>query len=1083
MVLALGYAFLAQLGELLSVAPSSVTAIFPAAGFALGMLCLRGRSLWPGVWLGAMLGSTWIFHHPAGWSRTLLASALIATGATLQALAGQACMRRLDPRRRILARVGDVLRFALLTAALVCFINATIGSVSLGLCGIMPWRDLTSTWLTWWLGDTTGVVLVTPLLLVWSKPMPQEARQRLSPEGIGVALFFAVASFLAFSPWSFISEEKLPVLPMLMPPLVWGAVRLGRHGVTALALAIGLLALLNTELGFGYFAQREPQQALYLYDIYICIITITGLALAAAVEERSQAQLALEAARADLERRVIEQTQELRRTNEELVAEVRERRRAETAVREGEARLQALIDSLPFDVWATDAEGRYIVQNAAAERHWGNLLGRLSSELDAPAEIRDEWRVNNGRALAGETISESAEYPGDDESRSVLNIVSPIRLGDQIIGAGGVSIDVSDRLRFMRALDSSEQTYRSIFQSVTDGIFVHDIMSGEILDVNDRVVEMYGWTREEVRTLTIGELSAADEGYTQERGAERVRDAFSSEAVSFEWLALRKDGGKFWVEVALKRATINGRDSMLAIVRDISERKRVQEELRDKEARLSLLIGQLPAILWTTDRNLIVTSWAGSGLSRVNVSPSAIIGLNVETLAGRPERVEVVRAIHTRALNGESCAIDINWRGRSLELQLQPLRDAQERTIGVIGLALDVTERKQIAEERQAFEQQLRLVLDHTPLILFSLDRDGRCTICEGKGLQSLGWNPARIIGRTIFDVCRDAPSVVANARRALAGEEFTSIDEVARNGLIWEIIWFPIRGPDGSLEGSAAVALNVTDRVRVQRERDQLFEDERRARLGAEEAVRVRDDFLSIASHELKTPITALQYSVQGLVKLGAGESGLAHAPPKVLALLLDTIERQGKRLNKLVNVLLDVTRLEAGRFELDVDQVDLAALTREVVAHLQDELQRSGCTLELDAPEPVEGRWDRFRLEQVITNLLSNAMKYGAHAPISVAVSSIPGQALLIVKDHGIGIAPDRQGAIFERFERAVSARHYSGLGLGLYIARRIVSAHGGTIQVFSKPEEGSSFVVSLPYQPQLREREVRDRELGYG
>jgi signal transduction histidine kinase/integral membrane sensor domain MASE1 len=232
-----------------------------------------------------------------------------------------------------------------------------------------------------------------------------------------------------------------------------------------------------------------------------------------------------------------------------------------------------------------------------------------------------------------------------------------------------------------------------------------------------------------------------------------------------------------------------------------------------------------------------------------------------------------------------------------------------------------------------------------------------------------------------------------------------------------------------------------------------------------AQEAVRARDEFLSIASHELKTPLTTLQAQIQFLlqtIRKGAGAS----IPLEQFARILDTAERQGKRFASLIEELLDVSRIVAGRFALELEHVDLAQLVRSVLASFETEVARSGSPVTLTLGAPVVGRWDRLRLEQVVANLLSNAVKYGAGRPIEVNLEADGGSVRLTLRDRGIGIAPEDQARIFERFERAVSGQHYGGLGMGLYITRQIVEAHGGSIQVESEgPGKGATFVVRLP------------------
>jgi PAS domain S-box-containing protein len=234
-----------------------------------------------------------------------------------------------------------------------------------------------------------------------------------------------------------------------------------------------------------------------------------------------------------------------------------------------------------------------------------------------------------------------------------------------------------------------------------------------------------------------------------------------------------------------------------------------------------------------------------------------------------------------------------------------------------------------------------------------------------------------------------------------------------------------------------------------------------------AQDAIRLRDEFLSIASHELKTPLTPLSLKLQMLMREARRQpdSPFRQSVEDYIAVG----SRQVKKLSELVSDLLDVARIAGGQLRLDLEEVELVALTREVVTRYEPEAVRVGSTLVMtEASKAVLGRWDRLRLEQVVTNLVDNAIKYGAGKPIHVAVEANESHAFLRVRDEGIGIAPEYLSRIFERFERAVSERHYGGLGLGLYITRTIVEAMGGTIRVESTPGLGALFTVSLPRKP---------------
>jgi signal transduction histidine kinase len=230
-----------------------------------------------------------------------------------------------------------------------------------------------------------------------------------------------------------------------------------------------------------------------------------------------------------------------------------------------------------------------------------------------------------------------------------------------------------------------------------------------------------------------------------------------------------------------------------------------------------------------------------------------------------------------------------------------------------------------------------------------------------------------------------------------------------------------------------------------------------------ANDAIRLRDDFLSIAGHELKTPLAALLLQLGGLLRQLNKEPPLERA--KVVERLGKATNHAG-RLEALIDELLDVSRISSGRLKLERERLDLASLVEEIFARHTDDAARTGTPLALRrVGGSVEGTWDRLRLDQVVTNLVGNALKYGRGKPVEVTVEGAAQVVRLAVRDQGIGIAPEHQERIFERFERAVADRSYGGLGLGLWITRQIVEAHGGSVRVESAPAAGSTFLVELP------------------
>ncbi|OFZ54895.1 MAG: hypothetical protein A2428_11770 [Bdellovibrionales bacterium RIFOXYC1_FULL_54_43] len=231
-----------------------------------------------------------------------------------------------------------------------------------------------------------------------------------------------------------------------------------------------------------------------------------------------------------------------------------------------------------------------------------------------------------------------------------------------------------------------------------------------------------------------------------------------------------------------------------------------------------------------------------------------------------------------------------------------------------------------------------------------------------------------------------------------------------------------------------------------------------------AQEGVRARDEFMYIASHELNTPITPLKLQVQFIRKMAAAKQLTPEFSDKLEKMLIDS-ERHIGHMAGLVENLLDVTRIASGEFRLELEPVDLNALIQSIVRRYHSEIaaSRSEVTLRLEEIKPC--MWDRARIEQIVVNLLENALKYGEGKPIVITSRTEGGKAVFAIRDHGIGISSEEQSNIFKQFGRAVPYRHFGGLGLGLYITLKIVKAHHGEIRVESQLGQGSRFIVELP------------------
>jgi signal transduction histidine kinase/Na+/proline symporter len=357
------------------------------------------------------------------------------------------------------------------------------------------------------------------------------------------------------------------------------------------------------------------------------------------------------------------------------------------------------------------------------------------------------------------------------------------------------------------------------------------------------------------------------------------------------------------------------------------------------------------------------------------------------------------------------------------------MRDGGERPR--VWLAHGDPERERAAEPEMA---AVARSLEEVPFVARAVQ--SRRPVTAGGGEESAAW-PAPIRALGPFP---DSVTVPLVARRRTLGTLSLFL------------------GPESGLHlpDDLGIAEELAHRCAIALENATLFTD-------AQEAIRARDEFLAIASHELKTPLTPLRITIQALRR--AMVRGDPRMTPERRDQLFRTADRQVHRISGLIDDLLDATRIGTRRLRLEPRPTDLAEAVRAVVERHGDEITHAGCALTTRLAPNAVGEWDRSRLEQVVTNLVTNALKYAPGAAVEITVEADDRTARLVVRDAGPGIAPEDQERVFRPFERAVSYLHVSGFGLGLYIVREIVAAHAGTVRVDSAPGQGAAFVIELP------------------
>ncbi|MFP2925902.1 PAS domain S-box protein [Pyxidicoccus sp. 3LG] len=807
----------------------------------------------------------------------------------------------------------------------------------------------------------------------------------------------------------------------------------------------------------------------------------------------------------------------------------REAPRAESPVcPDGEPRshgriLESVFASMSEAVVVADEHGTFLLFNPMAEQ----ILG--AGAMDVPMS---EWPARYGlflpdqvtpypadqlplaRAIRGESVSRTEVFlrsPVRPTGAWLLTSARPVRDGAGVL-RGGVSV-FSDITRFKNTeeeLRRGEEKYRSLYRSTP--VMMHSIdREGRLISVSDCWLSTLGYGREEVVGRRSTEFMTAE----SRRFAREVvlpeyfRTGFCKD-VPYQFI--KKDGGL--LDVLLSAIAEKDADGTvvrsLAVLIDVTEQKRTAEALFESEKRLRAILDNATAVFFLVDaqHRYIFVNREWEHLfhhTRQEVAGKTVHDIFPKPLADKLHQLnQSILTSGTPLIQEERIPHD---DGPHTHLtQKFPLIDSNGATYAVCGISTDITERKRMEVAQRFLAEASRelvtsLDLSATLQRVAELAVPALADLCvvfmpvEGMSLRPVAvaaGTPGRASQVREF-LQRHPPAVEApngpswvmatgrsessresrgllearaleeprwEAVRALASRSSISVPLRARDRILGVLSLISAHSDSAAAPTDLSLIEELGRRAAYSIENSQLY-------CKAQESIRTRDEFLSIASHELKTPLTSMKLRAQQMKRTLSRQPEGPQLAEQVSG-MLRSFDEQLRRLAHLVEHLLDVSRINESQLDLRMEELDLVAVASGVVEHLSEQLERARCEVELVTAVPVVGRWDRLRMEQVMLNLLTNAMKYGAGRPIRMEVSPVGERALLRVEDHGVGIPPEAQARIFERFERA-SSRNYGGLGLGLFITRRIVEAHGGNIWVESEPGSGATFIVELPRRPQ--------------
>jgi PAS domain S-box-containing protein len=758
--------------------------------------------------------------------------------------------------------------------------------------------------------------------------------------------------------------------------------------------------------------------------------------------------------------------------------------RAAKGLTESRLMLEAVLDAIPARVFWKDRELRFLGCNRALARDAGltgpeALVGRRDEDMPW-ARQAEAYQADDRAVLASGQASLGVEEEFTTaEGRTVWVRRSkvPLRGPDgEIRGLLGTFEDLTPQKQAEAAAHAGQARVRAVLDNAGFGISITD-REGRMLESNPEWARFLGYTLEELEPLRIQELTHPDDREASRRNLEGV---YTGAIASYtqEKRYLRKDGEVVWGLLAVTpiRDAAGRVESVVGIVADITERKRIETELALVAERLSVATESAGIGIWDWDVKNDVLVWDDAmyrmyGLRREDFGGAYEAWRRAFDPADRQRTDENILA----ALRGErefAPEFRVRWPDGSvhhIQAAARILRDGAGRPVRMVGVNFDITARKAAEEQLQQSKHFLEAVTDAVPGLVGYWDRDLRCQFANRQYHEWFGWSPERMRGTHMREVlgealfARNEPFV----RKVLAGEaqRFEQPNGPGGPSRYSWVHYIPDVS-EGEVRGFFVLVSDITELKNAQHEAERLNEALRERTRQAEAASRAKSDFLANMSHEIRTPMNA----IVGLSHLLQG-SELAPKQRDYLA----RIQGAARSLLAIINDVLDLAKIEANRLEVEQVAFSLSEVFRHVEGLVAEKAREKGLELSCELPPDVPAQLlgDGLRLGQVLLNLLNNAVKFTEHGRVVMTARLVEEQGDAVrlrfsIRDTGIGIPADALPRLFQPFSQAdaTTTRRFGGTGLGLSISRRLVELMGGELTVQSTPGQGStfSFVIGL-------------------
>jgi PAS domain S-box-containing protein len=503
----------------------------------------------------------------------------------------------------------------------------------------------------------------------------------------------------------------------------------------------------------------------------------------------------------------------------------------------------------------------------------------------------------------------------------------------------------------------------------------------------------------------------------------------------------------------------------------IEERRKAEKSLQAREAELQLITDATPVMLVRCSRDLRYVFANRAYAKMLGREPEDMIGKPIVDIIG-VEAFQTISPYIERVLQGEQVEYEeeVGFKGvgsKFVRAAYRPDRDVTGKPIGWIASITDLTESRHAQLRADKALKQLASIVENTDDAIIGRDLNGIVTSWNAAAERLYGYRADEMLGKPLSilipkDRHDEEPEILARLRRGEGIDHYATVRK-AKDGRLIQVALTasPIKDADGNIIGYSKIARDITERMQAEAEREALLKSEHEARAQAEEANRVKDDFLAVLSHELRTPLNAI-LGWASLLRSGKLDAENADRA-------IEIVERNAKAQSNLIEGVLDVSRIVSGKLQLDVRPLHLSGVVEAAVDSIRPaaDAKNMNVLVVIDKQEPLISG-DATRLQQIVGNLLSNAVKFSpAGSEIGVTLGMVGSEVEIAIKDSGQGISPEFLPHVFDRFRQAdpSTTRKHGGLGLGLAIVKQLVDLHGGSVLAESDGiGSGATFKVRL-------------------